>query len=753
MKKNESTRQSGRMEQSEGVKQSGRMERSGSVKKNRSLLPSLAAGNIRKNGSTYLPYLGISIFAMFTYFVFDLIQKNDVIYTLPRGSYAVMMIYVGFYLLGFIMVPFLYYTNSFLIKRRKRELGLYSILGLEKKHIGVMMFWESLMLYVIVVFAALVLGLLFSRLLFLVLLNMTGMPVDVDFEISFNAVIDMLMFYGLVTLINLTVNLVQVGKSNPIELMSEAKGGERQPRFLSLWTLLGVLTLGLGYFLALTACFDSDIFSNFFIAVLSVVAGTYFLFTSGSIVFLRMMKSQKKLYYKPDNFITVSGMLYRMKKSAAGLSNICIFSTMAIITVVCSVTVYMGMDSIVKVAYEKEFELVFLGKDTVDRGALKDSVYALAGEAGTEISDYGGCAYIEASAYVKDGHFYDLQSLDEPVAYQDMYAVAFTTLEEFNRMEGKEKAPEMEEINLIGGEGKVPEMEEINLIGGEVKASEVEEFNFIGSEGKELESEEINLIGGEGKELESGEVIVYSTGADMGWESVFFGEKSYSVKEELENCSFGVKMEGNHVDPTYLIVAANDEELAELAQVLGVDSNTAWIYRCGFNSSGEDTLLDTFSGKLNTFVTDKPGFAGFNDHREHMSELKSSYGGLLFVGVFYGLIFLICLVVTMYYKQVTEGFEDQCNFEIMQKIGMSDGEIRRTIKKQIRMVFLLPLAGAFLHTAVGMRMVGMLMGAIRFYEKGLLFGCAALVSLVFSLVYIFCYRRTSQAYYRIVRQM
>ena len=148
-----------------------------------------------------------------------------------------------------------------------------------------------------------------------------------------------------------------------------------------------------------------------------------------------------------------------------------------------------------------------------------------------------------------------------------------------------------------------------------------------------------------------------------------------------------------------------------------------------------------------------PGFAGLDDHREHMEELKSSYGGLLFVGIFYGLICLICLVVTMYYKQVTEGFEDQRNFEIMQKIGMSDGEIRRTIKKQIRMVFLLPLAGAFLHTAVGMQMVGMLMGAIRFYDKGLLFVCTALVSLVFALVYIFCYRRTSQAYYRIVRQM
>ena len=708
------------------------------MKKNRRLLPGLAAGNIRKNGATYLPYLGISIFAMFTYFVFDLILKNDVIYTLPRGSYAVLLIDVGFYLLGFIMVPFLYYTNSFLIKRRKRELGLYSILGLEKKHIGVMMFWESLMLYVIVVISAFVLGLLFSRLLFLVLLNMTGMPVDVDFVISPKAVTDMLLFYGLVTLINLIVNLIQVGKSNPIELMSEAKGGERQPRFLFLWTLLGILTLGLGYFLAMTARFDSDIFNNFFIAVLSVVAGTYFLFTSGSIVFLRMMKSRKQLYYRPDNFITVSGMLYRMKKSAAGLSNICIFSTMAIITVVCSVSVYMGMDSIVKVAYEKEFEVVFQGRDTVNRVALKDSVYDLAGEVGTKIADYTDCAYVSGSAYVQDGRFYNAQDYDDPVYYQDWYAVVLTTLEEFNLMEGEGMKLEPEEPDIVEGEGKEFELEETAIMQGEGKGSK---------------PEETDIMEGKGKELESGQVLVYSTGVDAGWESVVFGGKSFSVREELKNCSFGVKMEGNHVDPTYLIVAASEGELAEMAQALGVNPSDAWIYRCGFNASGEDVSIDAFSGKLYTLGTGMPGFAGLDDHREHMEELKSSYGGLLFVGIFYGLIFLICLVVTMYYKQVTEGFEDQRNFEIMQKIGMSDGEIRRTIKKQIRMVFLLPLAGAFLHTAVGMRMVGMLMGAIRFYEKGLLFGCAASVSLVFALVYIFCYRRTSQAYYRIVRQM
>ena len=185
-----------------------------------SLLPRMAANNIRKNGQVYFPYIGVSIFAVFTYFVFDLIRKNDIMYTLPRAAYTVMLVSIGFVLLGLIMVPFLYYTNSFLIKRRKKELGLYSILGLEKKHIGFMMFYESLFVYVVVMVAAVLMGLIFSRLIFLLLLNLAKLPVEAEFTISMGAIADTAVFYAFITGLNLFVNLVQVGKSNPVELMS-----------------------------------------------------------------------------------------------------------------------------------------------------------------------------------------------------------------------------------------------------------------------------------------------------------------------------------------------------------------------------------------------------------------------------------------------------------------------------------------------------------------------------------------------------
>ena len=328
------------------------------MKKYAWLMPKMAATNIRKNGSVYFPYIGVSIFAIFTYFVFDLILKNDIMYRLPKGMYTLMLIQIGFALLGLIMVPFLYYTNSFLIKRRKRELGLYSILGLEKKHIGIMMFWESAIMYLIVTAAAIVFGLLFSRLIFLLLLNLAKMPVNVEFTISPGAIRDTMIFYAFVMGLNLFVNLVQVGKANPVELMSDSRRGEKEPKRIGLWSLLGLAALGTGYWLALKARLESSVFTDFFLAVFLVILGTYFLFTSGSIAVLRLCRRKKKFYYRPENFITVSGMLYRMKKSAASLSNICVFSTMVIITVVCTVTVYLGMDAILTANFTREFEIM-----------------------------------------------------------------------------------------------------------------------------------------------------------------------------------------------------------------------------------------------------------------------------------------------------------------------------------------------------------------------------------------------------------
>jgi len=661
------------------------------MKRRKNLLPGMAAANIRKNGSTYLPYIGISVFAMFTYFVFDLILKNDIMYTLPKGVYALVLVELGFGLLGVIMVPFLYYTNSFLIKRRKRELGLYSILGLEKKHIGIMMFWESLMIYGIVMAAAIMLGLLFSRLIFLLLLNLAKMPVNVEFSVSPGAVADAMAFYAFVTGLNLFVNLIQVGRTNPVELMGDAKSGEKTPRFTWLWSILGLLALGTGYYKAVAAKLDSMIFIDFFLAVFFVILGTYFLFTSGSIMFLKMMKKNKKLFYRPDNFITVSGMLYRMKKNAASLSNICIFSTMVIITMICSFSVYLGLDSIISSWYNRNIQITFAGQDPTDRQALRERAEALAAQYDVEPENYLDYARVKLSAHLDGERFCVEEEFRED--YENWFVVKLLTLEEYNLAEGASES------------------------------------------------------------LEPGEILIYSTGWDFGSDRVLFGEKEFSVKKELESSSFGRKVESDTFDRSYIIVTANEDELREIAGLLKTEADDNWTYVCCFDLPREGEAADSFSRDFEQYVSGLDGFAGYMDYRQFMRDSESMYGSLLFIGIFFGLIFLICLLIIMYYKQITEGFEDQKNFEIMQKVGLSDEEIRRTIKKQIRMVFLLPLAGALLHTAVALKMILLLLGAISFYEKELLLICALVTSCAFAVFYSLCYKRTSGTYYRIVKQM
>lgn len=655
-----------------------------------SLLPRMALSNIHKNKPLYFPYIGVSVFAVFTYFVFDLILKNDIMYTLPKGAYALILVQIGFVLLGLIMIPFLYYTNSFLIKRRKKELGLYSILGLEKKHIGIMMFWESVVVYAAVTAAAIVLGLIFSRLIFLLLLNLARLPVNVEFSVSLAAIADALVFYAFITVLNLFVNLVQVGRSNPVELMSDAKRGEKEPKRIGLWGMAGLLALVAGYSMALKAKLETQIFIDFFLAVFLVVIGTYLLFTSGSIAFLKFLKRRKKYYYRPENFITVSGMLYRMKKSAAGLSNICIFSTMVIITVVCTVVIYLDMETIVSSNFYRKIEVYFYGDGQVDSEGLRERAEALAAGFEVELEDELAYSYVLARAYQKD----DVFCVEgEPYGYSGWTKLLFMTLEEYNLLEGVQES------------------------------------------------------------LAPGEVLLFASGPDFGKESLCLEGTQYKIKKELQESSTRRKLPDNSFDRDYIIVFADREQLDGASRIYGVDGFHGRSYFYGVNLSGGEENMDAFSAELAQYAEGFAEFAEYKDHREKMKDQESMYGGLLFIGIFFGSIFLICLLVIMYYKQVTEGFEDQLNFEIMQKVGMDEKEIRRTVKKQICMVFGLPLAGALLHTAVGMKMVYMLLGSIGFFEADLLAACAAGGCIVFAAVYGLSYKRTSTAYYRIVKSM
>lgn len=659
------------------------------------LLPKLAKQGIVSNKMLYYPYMIAGIFTVFTYFVFASILRNDLMSILPHRAYAWIILEMGKNLLRIILFCFLIYAGSFVTKRRKKEIGLYSLLGLEKKHIGIMLFWETLMIYAITEAGGMILGTVLSKLFFLLLLKLSKLSLHVEFALTGGAFMETLAYFGVVFSFNFLNQLYQVGKFRPTELMGESRKGEKEPRFLAIWSIVGVTVLGLGYFTSIRSKDDSMILINFFFAVFLVIIGTYLVFTSGSVFVLKLIRHSKKLYYRPANFITVSGMFYRMKKSAAGLVNICIFSTMVLITLICTLTVYFGLGD---VAYHNcPYDVMIeYAQESISEDAAAKEVEMLKEKYGVEIerADLYDVIYLSCK---KDGNCFQLTT--DPSG-ADTYRVMITTLETYNHL---------------------------------------------------MKTEET---------LAEEEILIYSTGVDFGYETLeFMGIKS-SVKGEVEEFVPYPKARQNRFDQSYIIIArddaARDNYVRAWAGQNGVEDMESFLksgrQHLGVLLEGEDAKKAAFVDELTGWCHMQNGFVSEQNGLTGRAEIYSMYGGLLFIGVIFGVDFFLCLLIIMYYKQVSEGYEDQINFAIMQKVGMSEEEIKSTVHKQIFMVFGLPLLGALLHTAAGMFMVKNLMFLINFYNTALMLWCVLGVSAVFILIYGSSYLKSAKTYYRIVNR-
>lgn len=662
------------------------------------ILPVMAWKGILRNGNVYFPYLIAGIFSVFTYFVFTSILHNDIIKVLPRSGYAWMMLYMGKGILSLILILFLVYANSFLVKRRQKEFGLYHILGLEKKHIGIMLFFETFLLYAGAVAGGVLFGMVLSKLLFLMLLRMCNLSVDVRFVFYPAAFRETIVYFLWVFGVNFAVGLLQVGKARPIELMSGSKKGEKEPRFLPVYALAGMAALVFGYYCSVTSKLDSMIFLNFVLAVSLVIVGTYLLFASGSIAFLKWMKGRKKFYYKPGNFVTISGMLYRMKKNAAGLSNICIFSTMVIITLICTVSLHLGMDSLVHFVHPYDMTVLY-GEEKAAEEEVAQEIAAL----------------------------------------EEKYGLAAKRVDIYDRMR-----------LAVRKEGDRFVMRQDN--GGFSDRAEDYKLEII-------TTPEYERIENRPADLQDNEVLLHCSGRDYGYDSVDFMGVKLQVKEELTSFFPYPKAADNAFGACYVMVV-KDRQVQEQcvrawAEANGVTDMEAFLesdYRfIGIVLAGEDAQKNAFLGEFAQWCQSRPGFFDLTDNVEGRRDLRTMYGALLFLGILFGLIFFMCLILIMYYKQITEGYEDRNSFDIMQKVGMSDPEIRGTVRRQILMVFGLPLAGAVMHTAAGMVMVKGLMGAVSFFRVDLLFWCTVGVIVIFMAVYGISYMMTAKTYYRIVR--
>lgn len=662
------------------------------------LLPVMAYRGVRQNRLIYNPYLMACFFSVFSYYLFSSLLHNDLMERLPKAAYAWLMLDLGKGLLSIILLLFLLYAGSFLQKRRKRELGLYSLLGLERRHIGIMLFWENAGLYLVSTTAGIVLGFVLNKLMFLLLLRMSRLDVEADFYFSMEAVIETFRYFAVVFLCVYVRSLWGFCRLKPTELMSESRKGEKEVGRIWLWSVTGIIVLVSGYYISVTSKLDSMIFTDFFLAVFLVVIGTYLLFTSGSVAFLRFLRKRKNIYYKPANQVTISGMLYRMKKNAAGLSNICIFSTMLLITLTCTVTLWTGMDQIAYYDYPYDLAAAYSeNSDVIEKAGEKAEELSAKYGQGIGRLDYYNAMKLSCGRQEGSHVFTSAAEVD----FADWYSVTLLTLADYNRLEGVEE------------------------------------------------------------NLEENEVLLYSTGSAFGFDRVDFMGVEASVKKEPERIYPFPQSKNRMFNFTsqYVIVvkdaAALERFATAWANVNGVTDLDDFLHRgerrlC-LLLDAKETEKDALIEEWSAWCQGQQDFLRVENGLEGRDEDRAMNGGLLFIGMVFGILFFTCLLLIMYFKQVSEGYEDQNSFEIMQKVGMSDAEVKGTIRRQILLVFFLPLVGALLHTAAGLVMVNGLLAALRFFDTGLLIRSCVGVAAAVTLLYVGSYLMTARTYYRIVK--
>lgn len=641
---------------------------------NKFLYPKLAWMNIKKNKQTYMPYILTCIGTMMMFYVMHAISLNDGLLNMPNSMSLQSILSMGVVVILIFSVIFLLYTNSFLIKRRKKELGLFNVLGMEKKHIAWVLFFETLFTSLISLAFGLFGGIILNKLMFVLLLRLLKFDIPLGFELDMASIEFTAQCFSLIFILTLICNLVQIWMSKPIELLKGGKVGEKEPKTKWISAIIGVLSLGIGYGIALSVETPLAAIPLFLVAVIFVMIGTYELFTAGSIVVLKLLRKNKKIYYKKHNFIAISGMMYRMKQNAKGLANICILSTAVIVMLSTTVSLYVGMEESLHTQYPQD---VFLrGNDVNDEkiNRINQILDDKVNEYQIKLKDEFHYKSKSMMATLKDGNYALGQNISS-----DSYSFGFISIDDFNR----------------------------------------------------LEQTDI--------QLSVDEVLIFSISGTYGKDSIMINNQVYQIKQEFDEVSFQPKQE-NSLFPVYLLIV-ND------IQIFGEEDV---YYSVGFNVDNTDEVSVEFVDSLNTEFRLNSIDAYVSGAASSRADFLMSYGGLFFLGIFLGTLFLMATVLIIYYKQVSEGYDDKERFEIMQRVGMSKQEIRKTIRVQILMVFFLPLIFMMIHIAFAFPIITKLLALFGLMNTQLFLAATIGTIVIFASIYALIFNLTAKTYYKIV---
>lgn len=668
--------------------------------------PKLAITNIKKNSRFYYPYLLTYIATVAMFYVMVMIANNDGLYKMPSYGALVSILGFGTVIVGIFSTIFLLYTNSFLIKRRKKELGLFNILGMEKRHISRILFNESIISSIFTITLGLISGIVLSKLMFLILFKLIQFSVQIKFELKPYPIILTILLFGSISLFTLIINVIQVYMSKPIELVLGNNAGEKEPKSRLWITIIGLISLVSGYIIAITTESPLTAINLFFVAVLLVIIGTYCLFISGSITLLKFLRRNKIFFYNKKNFIAVSSMFYRMKQNAVGLASICILSTMVLVMVSTTVSLYIGVQDALDMRYPSDIVIQLHNPLLGEGNKLKELVVNYLNENDIEV--------------------------DQMVSYTDFPMILVNN---GNKFSFREEGQSYEDMN------------------SSVAIMKYQDYFDITKD----------IV-----ELASNEVLVYSNVNDIN-NSIILFDKEYDVKKHVDSIPFIDSNRYMTMKMVLLIVKDQTvfDSIYHYQRELFGEGAFNQYYRIAMNLLGDKQEkiddfknIDTYSRSLSYEFEDGSGSLQLRDSsnldiyveskQNNESAFYAMYGGFLFLGLFLGLLFMCATVLIIYYKQISEGYDDKERYTILKKVGMSYDEIKASIRSQILIIFFLPLSFAILHIAFAFKLITKLLFLFNLSNVNLFLVCTGVTLIVFSIIYGVVYSLTAKAYYRIV---
>ena len=651
----------------------------------------LAVSNLIKNRSLYYPFALATIVATAILYSFVSLAYSPNLEASYGGSAARMTLQFGIWVVQIAVLILITYANSFVMKNRSRELGLYSILGMEKRHMLLMTFFEMLYFFLVTVGLGIGLGLLLDKLLFAVLLKFMGMKVVIASTFQWLNVLTVLASLGVAFVLILFLNSTRLLRYSSLHLMREKKAGEKKGQFLGLQTLVGLGLLVGAYYIALTVDKPVSAIATFFIAVLMVIFATYLLFNAGTITLLQFLKRRKKYYYKTQNFISVSNLIFRMRKNAAGLATISILSTMLLVTLVGSINIYVGGKDYLTTLYPKDYNIMVTSAKTDKNAAILQAVKEVA--RGKGLTD---------------------------AKYED-YSYQFSMISKIN-----------------GNQLTIAETTE---------GLSVEETQKMIAPFLVISRQEYEKMTGKKVDLADNEALLYAKNLRINQkQALTINGKSWNIKEHLTT-DFA---HGKIVNPSGMVSQKNMYMVVNNPSQVGLKS--FYTYYIGIQSSNKQVDLQESIFNALQQQGQESGNISLSERYRIEKDYQGVIGTLLFIGIFLSTIFLLGTVLVIYYKQISEGYEDREGFIVLQKVGLDEKQTKATIRKQIITVFFLPLLFAFLHIAVAFHMLQLIVALLGATNIPLLIQTTITTCGVFLLVYILVFVMTSRSYQKIVAQ-